>query len=963
MGLLEKLRPQPRWKHSDPSVRAAAVYELGAEDGDTLNSLAKDDVDARVRRAAVSRVDDGSVLADVARTDPDEDVRAEAIRGLAGLAVEAGDASESSPVLRHLIDLGRAREVVAIARSAASPDVRSAAVDVLSDAKSLGSVSRHAEDSATRLRALERLNDADEIAAVALKAEHTDVAVAALERVNDQDALAGIAQRARNKVAARRARTRLREIDEAAQPAQEEKAAVQMSGDDRARALDLMRRADALVTVADPGDAQATLSEIRLAWAELQADTDVDAALVSQFDSSCDAVREAIAERERERDAEAERAQTLAREQADRVAICEEIARLSGHESADRVAELRAKWDLLPPMPSEYAASLTRRFQDVSRAYEDRERRRVLAAAASSRLETLASELEQLTTSDQPVEEMVARWRGLRRDAEMLREHAQANPSAAERLERAVAVLEEKEHEIQQRRAKQEQDNLRRLQQICRHAESLAAGETLTLKAGDKVLREIREAIEQRAPLPSKKDRQELHARLEEVRTKLAPRVQELRDADDWQRWANLQVQEELCVAMEALKASEDLDQVAHKMRELQGRWRQVAAAPRAQGEALWRRFKTAQDAVYAKCEAHFAAQAVERTQNLARKEELCAKVEAVADSTDWVKTASEIQALQNEWKAIGAVPRGREKQIWERFRGACDRFFSRRQEDLKKRKDDWSANLARKESLCAQAEALIESTEWETTANALKRLQTEWKTIGPVRKSKSEAVWNRFRTACDRFFDRYKHRDQAAMQAKISERDTIVRDLESLLQRGQSSPEGSELSGTEVAPPVDLYALVQTARARWQQAPDVPRTVLDDLTGRYHQALGKLVVAWPSAFTGTDLDPAVTQSRMEKLVSRVEKLIPAAAKAPAALSPAERLAQQWRERLAANTLSGGKTEQSDDAKWHAAEQEIRAAQQQWARLGPVPPEIAGPLHDRFTRACRKFFDQRKRAS
>src|SRR5262249_38461199 len=157
---------------------------------------------------------------------------------------------------------------------------------------------------------------------------------------------------------------------------------------------------------------------------------------------------------------------------------------------------------------------------------------------------------------------------GLRRDAEMLREHAEMNPSAAERLDRAVAFLEEREQEIQQRRARQEQDNLRRLQQIVRHPESLATSGTLTLKAGGKALREIREALEQRTPLPSKKDRQELHARLEGVRTRIAPRVQELRDADDWQRWANLQVQEELCAAMEALKASGDLDQVAHKMRE-----------------------------------------------------------------------------------------------------------------------------------------------------------------------------------------------------------------------------------------------------------------------------------------------------------------------------------------------------------------------------------------------------------
>jgi len=954
MGLLEKLRPQPRWKHTDPSVRAAAVYEIGDEDIDALRALAREDADARVRRAAVSRVGDAAVLGEVGRTDPDEDVRLEAIRGLAGLAVEASDASQAEPMLRQLADLGRVKEVATAAKSAPNVAVRAAAVAVLQDSKSLGSVSRHAADSATRLRALEKLNDPEEIAAVALKSEHTDAAVAALERVTDHEALAGIAQRARNKVAARRARMRLKAIEEAAQPAPEP-AAVKMSAEDRARAVDLRRRAEALVTIADPAEASARLSEVRLAWAEFQADVEVEPAVADAFEAASDAVREAIAERERDRDAEQERARAMAREQADRVAICEEMERLSGGASVDRAAELKAQWDALPPMSPEYAASLTRRFQDACRTYEDRERRRVLAEAAVSRLETLASELEALVASDQPVEETVARWRGLRRDAEMLREHSEANPSAAERLERAVAALEEKEHLIQQQRAKQEQDHLRRLQQLVRQVEALAAADQISLKAGDRALREIRAAIDQRTPLPSKKDRQEIMARLEEARSKLAPRVQELRDADDWQRWANLQVQEELTREMEALKDVENVEEVARRMRDLQSRWKQVAAAPRVQGEALWRRFKAAQDDAYQRTESFFAAQNQERAANLARKQELCARAEALADSTDWVKTAAEIQKLQAEWKTIGPVTRGNEKAIWERFRAACDRFFTRRQEDLKKRKDEWSTNLARKEELCARAEALADSTEWEKAAGELKKLQAEWKTIGPVRKSKSEAVWQRFRTACDRFFDRYKHRDSADLQAKVAVRNEVVRDLEALAPTPGGDPG---------AAPDGLYATVQTARVKWSQGPELPRAVQEDLAVRYHQVLGRLVAAWPTAFAGTDLDPDVTRKRMEKLVARVEELVPTKAAPPANLSPAERLAAQWRERLAANTITGGRAAgENDEARWRAAEQEIRSAQSQWMRLGPVPPEVAGPLNERFQRALRKFYDNRRRAS
>jgi hypothetical protein len=668
-----------------------------------------------------------------------------------------------------------------------------------------------------------------------------------------------------------------------------------------------------------------------------------------------DAVREAVDERRREAATERERRQALEREQADRLAIVVEIEQLSGPGAVDRIAELRVQWDSLPPMPSEYAASLTRRFQDASRAFEDRERRRLLAEAAVGRLETLATELEQLAASEQPVDDVVARWRGLRRDADVLREHASANLVAAERLERAVAALEQKELEYQQARARLEQDNLRRLQQFCRQIEALASADALTLKAGDRALREIRSTLEDRAPLPSKRDRQEIQARLEEARIKLAPRIQELRDADEWQRWANLQVQEEICREMEALKAEANLEVAGRRMRELQARWKQVALAPRAQGEAMWRRFKTAQDEVYARTSAFFAAQNEERAGNLVRKQALCERAEALAGSTDWVKTASEIQGLQAEWKTIGPVARGHEKAIWERFRRACDQFFTRRQEDLKHRKEEWASNLARKEALCVAAEEVADSTDWDQSAARLKQLQAEWKKIGPVRKSKSEAIWQRFRAACDRFFDRYKHRDQVELQEKAAVRETVIRELEALIPPEPAGPRPA---------PENLYETVHRARTQWQHAPELPRAVQQDLAARYHQAVARIVAAWPGAFAGTDLDPEATRKRMEKLLTKVEELASTQASRPANLSPTELLAQQLRERLAANTMSGGaRAAEAEDARWRAMEQDMRSAQAQWMRLGPVPPDVAGPLNERFQRACRRFFDQRRRAS
>src|SRR4029434_8791037 len=207
----------------------------------------------------------------------------------------------------------------------------------------------------------------------------------------------------------------------------------------------------------------------------------------------------------------------------------------------------------------------------------------------------------------------------------------------------------------------------------------------------------------------------------------------ELRAIEDWQRWANVGIQEALCEKMEGLTAVDDPEEIARRVRDLQQQWRQAADVPRAQGEALWRRFKTAHDDVWSRCEAHFAAQGEARAQTRARKIALCERVEALADSTSWIQTAEAIKQLQGEWKTIGPVSRGQEKAIWERFRAACDRFFTRRHADLAERKTMWAENLAKKEALCVKVEALRDSTDWDNAAAEIKRLQAEWKTIGPV--------------------------------------------------------------------------------------------------------------------------------------------------------------------------------------------------------------------------------------
>jgi hypothetical protein len=956
MGLLEKLRPQPKHKHTDPAVRLEGLHDIDETDQETLIALATDDLDARVRRAAIGRVTDAAALAGMVRNESDPATRDHAGSRLTALA-ERSDVAVSMAAVTALASLGRQRDLAGVARSSAPEGVRRSAAEQVTDPKALGSIARHAADPGTRLIAIERLTDPAELEAVAMRGEHADAAVDALDRLESasDDVLNNLVQRAKTKAVQKRARAIARLREEAARPSAAPPT-VEYKDADQARARELVDQMDAVGPTMDMTAVRQTYAALRVAWVELLADAEILPEHITRFEQLSDRVREKLQAHEAAR-AESERQQLeRAREQAERAAVCAEIEALEGDYVPERLPALRTQWDALPAMPEAWAAELQQRYDTASRAAERRHERRVAVRQLAEQAPDVVAQVEGFTAVED-YSSIRAQWYSLRKQWQQMTRDAEIDPALVARFDQVTLALESKEGEYRDQRVRSQQDNLHRLQASVQELETRAASESLSLKDAEQILKDTKLVVGTMGPLPTKQDREDLTVRLQAVRTAVAPRIKELRDAEEWKRWANVQVQEELCTKMEALIpiADAEPDKAATEMRTLQEKWKSVAAAPRSQAESLWTRFKTAQDQVYEKCKDFFAQQAAERQENLKKKEALVVRAESMADSSDWVRTAEAIKLLQAEWKAIGPVTRGHEKAVWERFRSACDKFFTRRQEDLKERKHEWSDNLAKKEALIAEAEQLAQSTEWDKSAGRIKQLQVEWKKIGPVRKNKSEIVWQRFRAACDTFFERYKTRDQVAIQGKVADRETAVAELEALIPP-------SDGADAETPLPEDLYAKVQASRARYLQGPELPRHALTPLSDRVNAALLALVSRWPEAFKNTELDTDTTRRKMEKLVTKIEALLPADSKEPAAnLSPAEVLARQWREALAANTMGAAAARQAEEARHRATEQEVRSAQSAWQRLGPLDPAERKPLQDRFDRACRRFFEQKRR--
>ena len=230
----------------------------------------------------------------------------------------------------------------------------------------------------------------------------------------------------------------------------------------------------------------------------------------------------------------------------------------------------------------------------------------------------------------------------------------------------------------------------------------------------------------------------------------------ELRDLDFKK---NLEAKEKFCEEAEKLADRENVVDAFKELQKLHEQWKEFGPVAKQYREDIWNRFKAATAVINKKYQAYFEGQKEKYAENLAEKTVLCEKVEAIAEkeiksSSEWNDCTKEIEDIQKQWKGIGYASKKENQKIYERFRTACDKFFERKREFYAAYKDEMNDNLQKKIALCEAAESLKTSTAWKKTTDQLINLQKQWKEIGAVPRKKSEALWKRFRAACDEFFN-----------------------------------------------------------------------------------------------------------------------------------------------------------------------------------------------------------------
>ena len=329
------------------------------------------------------------------------------------------------------------------------------------------------------------------------------------------------------------------------------------------------------------------------------------------------------------------------------------------------------------------------------------------------------------------------------------------------------------------------------------------------------------------------------------------------REAREYDFKKNLGIKNHLCEAAEKLAEEPDVISAFHQLQELHQQFREVGPVAKELRDEVWTRFKAASTIINKRHQQHFDELRAKEEDNLVKKTALCEKVEDIVKdehkgANEWEKLTKEIIDIQAEWKKIGFAPQKMNVKIFERFRAACDDFFSKKAAFFKEMKQRYNENIAKKQSLIEKAETLMESTDWKVTTDKMIALQKEWKTIGAVPKKVGDELWSKFLEACNKFFEARN----AANAGTRNEERTNLDKKKAIISQLKELVEGSV---------DDLQEKVKELVDEYAKIGHVPYKEKDKLYKQYHEVLDKLY---------DDLHVTTAKRRLDNFKSNLKNVV-----------------------------------------------------------------------------------------
>ena len=399
----------------------------------------------------------------------------------------------------------------------------------------------------------------------------------------------------------------------------------------------------------------------------------------------------------------------------------------------------------------------------------------------------------------------------------------------------AMNVIKQKRAELQAELDRQKEENLQKKQEILERIKVLSA----TPEEANQAYKEFKELQNQWKELtlvPAEKANElwktyQLYVEQYYDQLKLNNEFREY----DFKK--NLEIKTRLCETAEKLNEEADVISAFQQLQALHQEFKETGPVAKELREEIWARFKAASTAVNKRHQQYFEELKQKEEETLAHKPALCEKIEAIdltaiKTATAWEAQTQQIIEMQKEWRTIGFAPQKMNVKIFERFRGACDRFFTEKAAFFKRLKEEQAQNLAKKTELCEKAEALKDSTDWKATADKLMQIQKEWKTIGAVPKKHSESLWQRFIGACDYFFEQ-KGKNTASQRGEekenLQKKEQVIEKLKALLESDEEE---------------NKQDAVKELMKEWNEIGFVPFKEKDKIYKAYHETVDQLFKA-----------------------------------------------------------------------------------------------------------------------
>ncbi len=500
-------------------------------------------------------------------------------------------------------------------------------------------------------------------------------------------------------------------------------------------------------------------------------------------------------------------------------------------KAEEHLEQLRAEWRELDPdgvhptaaLFTASCANLVARLEEVRKRRAEEEAKAARYEEQQARLEGLCQIVEKLINSAAPeapaeIKNVEAQWRSALA--------GEIVPAAAlgKRFEQAVrAFHRNREKVIEEQTAQNTLSG--RLDEAARLS---AAGEldkaaSLLARLAEE-LHEIKFKHLLIGPLLQRN--RELTGALTEVRE------ERLRE--------NLTRRRELCERAAALLSTENPQSVEVQSRELRQAWQQLPLLADPETENLTAVFNTTLEAFTAKLHNYEHERDWQLWANLTLKQELLKKIEGLGEITDLGQVLDSIKAAQVAWKEIGPVPPRLSQKLWERFHTACNQHYERCTPFLEEQKAALAGVLIRKEELCVKAEELIESEAWQKTAEAIKALQNEWKSLPVGPRHRENQLFLRFRKACNQFFERRK----AHYATGDESRRKNLQDKEALCE---------EVEKIAAAPRWNDAGRIRSLQGRWKKIGQAPKEQNDAVWERFRAACDRYF-AWLEAEKANNL-------------------------------------------------------------------------------------------------------------